>query len=120
MVDVCIVYGLITIERTVRIDQIDNRDVTSPVGGGELIVCILEYRDNNSILVYKQADIVFLDASAKTDGDSGETVFFIFLHQVLNFRHVSLAMGTLGAEIVNQQGTVGKMTKENAWIANSY
>lgn len=75
--------------------------------------------DDHLVLVDKETDVVLLDAAAEADGDTGQAVLFIFLHQVLDFGHVALAVGALGAEVVDQQGAVREMAKEDARIADA-
>ena len=61
-----------------------------------------------------------LDAAAETDGNAGEARGFIFLHQVLDFGEVPLAVGALGAEVVDEQRTVAEMAEQNAPIVDAH
>ena len=70
-------------------------------------------------LVDKQADVVFLDATAKTDGNACKTFGFVFLDEILNFRNVTLAVRALGAKVVDQERLVGEMAEQDSWIADA-
>ena len=70
-------------------------------------------------LVDKQANVIFLDAAAETDGNAGEALGLIFLDQVLDFGNVALAVRALGAKIVDQKRLVCELAEQNSRIANA-
>lgn len=119
MVHVGVVQGFVAVEGAVLVHQVDHGNVACTVGRSKLVVGVLEHGDDYLVLVNEQANVVLLDAATKADGNTGKAVLFVFLHQVLDFGHVALAVGALGAEIVNQQGAVGEVAKENARIADA-
>ena len=119
MVHVSLVQRLVAVERPVLLHQVDDGDVAGTVGRPELAVCVLEHGDYHVELVDEHADVVLLDPAAKTDGDAGEPVLFVFLHQVLDFGHVALAVRALGAEVVDEQRPLAEVAEQDARVANS-
>lgn len=119
VVHVRVVQRLVAVERPVFLYKVDDRDVSCAVSGAELAFGVLEDRDDRMELVDEQSDVVFLDSAAETDGDAGEAVAFIFLHQVLDDGEVVLAVRALGAEVVDEERLVAEVAEENAWIADA-
>ena len=119
MVHVRFVQGLVTVEGAVFLHHVDDWDITSAVGGAELVVAILEYGNRYVELVDKQADVVFLDATAKTDGNASKSLGFVFLDEILNFRNVTLAVRAFGTKVVYQERLVGEMAEQNSRVADS-
>ena len=119
VVHVRVVQRLVAVERPVFLNKVDNGDVSCTVRRAELAFGVLEDRNDRMELVDEQADVVFLDSAAKPDGDTGESVALIFLHQVLDDGEVVLAVRALGAEVVDEKGTVAEMAEEDAGIADT-
>ena len=117
MVHVRFVQGLVAVERTVLLHQVDHRNVTGAVSRAEFAVRVLEYGNNGVVLVDEKADVVFLDAAVQADGDARKSLGFIFLDEVLNFGEVLLTMWALGAEIVDEQRAVCEMAEHDSRIA---
>ena len=118
MVYVRFVEGLIAVDGPVLEYQIEHGNVPVAVDGPEFLVGVLENRNDDLELVDEHADVVFLDASANCDGDTGSPRFFILLHDSLDFGEVLLAVGALGAEVVDEQRALGKVAKENSRVAD--
>ena len=119
VVHVRFVERLVAVERAVGLDEVENRDVTIAVGRAELLRAVLEYRYDDLELVDEHADVVLLDVAADGDGDARDSGGFIFLHDSLHFGEVLLAVRALGAEVVDDQGTLGKVAEQDARIAHA-
>lgn len=119
MVHVRFVQSFVAVERPVFLNKVNNRDVPCAVARPELAVGVLEYRYDGMELVDEQTDVVLLDSAAEADGDTCQAVLFVFLHQVLDFGEVALAVRALGAEVVDEERLVAEMAEENAWIADA-
>ena len=119
VVHVRFVERLVAVERSVLLHQVDDRDVAGAVGGAEFAVGILEYWNNGVVLVYKKTNVVLLDAAVQANGNTRESLGFIFLDEVLNFGEVFLAVRALGAEIVDEQRTVCEMAEHDSRIADA-
>ena len=119
MVHVRFVQRFVAVERAVFLYQINNWDVACAVCRPELAVRVLEYRNDRVVLVNEQADVVLLDAAVQADGDTRESLGFVFLDKILNFGEVLLAVRTLGAEVVDEQRTVAEMAEKDSWITDA-
>lgn len=119
MVHVRFVEGLVAIERTVGIEQVNYWNITGSVSWTELACGILEYRYYHMELIDEHTNVVLFDAAAETDGYARESVLLVFLHKVLDFGHVALAVRALGAKIVDEQRAFAKMAKENSRVADA-
>ena len=119
VVHVRFVERLVAVERAVGLDEVENRDVTIAVGRAELLRAVLEYRYDDLELVDEHADVVLLDVAADGDGDSRDACGFVFLHDALHFGEVLLTVRALGTEVVDNQGPLGEVAEQDAWVANA-
>ena len=119
MIHVRFVQRFVAVERSVLLYQINDRDVTCAVGWTELAVRVLEYRDDSVVLVNEQADVVLLDSAVQPDGDTRESLGFVFLDEILDLGEMLLAVRALGAEVVDEQRTVAEMAEKDSRIADA-
>ena len=119
VIHVRVVQCFVAVECSVFLNKVDNGDVSCTVRRAELAFGVLEDWNDCMELIDEQANVVFLDSAAEPDGDTGEAVAFIFLHQVLDDGEVVLAVRALGAEVVDEQRTVAEVAEKDARIADA-